>query len=315
MSHRVAGELLESLSQIGWNELRRTDHPERTLVVSTLPSATQFSRASLFEGGLTRGLATDEVKGFAAHPDLTAAGGAAPRLFHKGAIPDEHTGLGAELREEIAGPRKVVGAVINAIDDHLARSEQLATSWSVLDIDPLLPLLEAARDAGRVLVFASDHGHVIEHGSQLQSSGGGGGERWRVGDCAHDGEVLAEGPRVLAPGGSCVLAWDERLRYGPKKNGYHGGASAQEVLTPVLVLTPDLSQPIAGWAEAPLDQPAWWLGEDVAPQPVESPPAPAPPPAGQLSLDDPEGPSSDWISTLIDSDMLANSEPRRPGHD
>ena len=307
MSHRVGGELLESLSRVGWTELRREAQPDRALAVSTLPSLTTFSRATLFEGTLTRGTATDEAKAFAVHPELAAAGGGAPKLLHKGALPDEHSGLAAELREEIAGSRRVVGVVVNAIDDHLARSEQLSTTWSARDIAPLPPLLDAARDAGRIVVLASDHGHVIEHGSKLHSSGGSGGERWRVADAAGEGEVLVEGPRVLAPGGRCVMAWDERVRYSPKKNGYHGGASAQEVLTPVLVLAPDLSEAVEGWTEAPLDLPAWWVGvRGSAPvTAVEAPPEPAAEPGQQMTLESPARPAAAWIPRLLASETLA----------
>lgn len=319
MSHRVAAELLESLTRAGFTELRREGRPERALGVSTLPSLTSFSRASLFEGTLTRGTATDEAKGFAAQAGLSQVGAAAPRLFHKKAIADEHSGLAEELRAEIAGSRQTVGVVVNAIDDHLARSEQLATRWSIRDVPALRLLLEAARDSGRVVVLASDHGHVIERGSQLRSSAGGGGERWRPAGVPEAGEVVIEGPRVLAPGGRCILAWDERVRYGAKKNGYHGGGSAQEVVTPVLVLAPDLAGGLAGWREAPLDEPAWWVGEEAEPAPaaVETTrPQPEPELGEQLSLERPgkgapqpqprPSASAGWVQTLLASEAFAS---------
>lgn len=312
MSHRVATELLESLTRAGFTELRRQGRPERALGVSTLPSVTTFSRTSLFEGALTRGTATDEAKGFAAQAGLSQAGGAAPRLFHKKAIADEHSGLAQELRDEIAGSRRTVGVVVNAIDDHLARSEQIATRWSIRDVPALHLLLEAARDGGRVVVLASDHGHVIERGSELRSSAGGGGERWRTAGELEAGEVMVEGPRVLAPGGRCILAWDERVRYGAKKNGYHGGGSAQEVVTPVLVLTPDLAAAVDGWEEAPLDEPAWWVGERAEPAPVAETARPQPEPGlgEQLSLERSRQvapkPSARWIQTLLASETFVS---------
>lgn len=238
----------------------------------------------------------------------SAATGVCVSTVHlRSPLEDEHSGLAAELRDEIAGSRRVVGVVVNAIDDHLARSEQLSTAWSVRDIAPLLPLLDAARDAGRIVVLASDHGHIIEHGSKLQSSGGSGGERWRVADAAAEGEVLVEGPRVLAPGGRCVMAWDERVRYSPKKNGYHGGASAQEVLTPVLVLAPDLSREVEGWTEVPLDPPAWWVGEPSHPPvvAVEAPPEPVPEPGQQMTFVPPTQRPAAWIPQLLASETLA----------
>lgn len=315
MSHRVSAELLESLTRTGFTELRRQGRPERALGVSTLPSVTKFSRTSLFEGALTRGTATDEAKGFAAQAGLSQPGGAAPRLFHKKAIADEHSGLAEDLRDEIAGSRRTVGVVVNAIDDHLARSEQIATRWSIREVPALRLLLEAARDSGRVVVLASDHGHVIERGSELRSSAGGGGERWRPAGELQAGEVLIEGPRVLAPGGRCILAWDERVRYGTKKNGYHGGGSAQEVVTPILVLTPGLAGAVEGWEEAPIDEPAWWVGErtQVAPSVAETPrphPHPEPELGEQLSLDRSRqvapAPPAGWIETLLASETFVS---------
>ncbi|MCA1680815.1 MAG: BREX-2 system phosphatase PglZ [Actinobacteria bacterium] len=314
MSHRGAAELLESLTRAGFTELRRKGRPERALGVSTLPSVTTFSRTSLFAGGPTRGTATNETKGFAAQVGLSQPGAAAPLLFHKKAIADEHSGLARELRDEVAGSRRTVGVVVNAIDDHLARSEQIASRWSVRDVPALRLLLEAARDSGRVVVLASDHGHVIERGSELRSSAGGGGERWRVAGEQEAGEVIVEGPRVLAPSGRCILAWDERVRYGAKKNGYHGGGTAQEVLTPILVLTPDLAGALEGWEEAPLDEPAWWVGERAEAAPIlaeSADPRPEPEPGEQLSLErsrqaSAARKSSEWIEALLASETFAS---------
>jgi len=200
--------------------------------------------------------------------------------------------------------------VVNAIDDHLARSEQLRMQWSTKGILPLGWLLEAARDAGRIVVLASDHGHVLEHRTELQRSTGEGGERWRSGgDPPSEGEVSVAGPRVLAAGGRCVLAWSEGIRYSPKKNGYHGGASAQEVIAPLIVLAPSVVDELEGWSEAPYDPPAWWLGEPASalPPPVEPDAALEPTPGEQLVLDRPvpiqQLPS--WIADLLASDLFA----------
>lgn len=316
MSHRVAAELLDDLVRDGWVELRRGDHPGRALVVSALPSVTTYSRASLLSGTLTKGLARDEQQAFAAHPELAAAG-TSPRLFHKGELGDPRGGLSAELREEIAGERRVVGAVVNAIDDHLARSDQLRTPWSVRDILPLRWLLDEARAAQRLVVLASDHGHVIEHGSQLRPSPAGSGERWRAAAEVEvgPGEVAVEGTRVLVPGGACLLACSDTVRYATKKNGYHGGASAQEVLAPLMVLSAGLADNVPGWVEVAHDPPAWWLGETTDPLPPAAPAqataTPAPEPGQQLSLDSPKPAATTeaqappaWIAELLASDVL-----------
>jgi hypothetical protein len=71
-------------------------------------------------------------------------------------------------------------------------------------------------------------------------------------------EVVFEGGRVLAPQGErrVVLPWSEAVRYGSKRRGYHGGATPQEVVAPLVVLT--ASTVPAGWCEAPPVQPEWW---------------------------------------------------------
>ena len=51
------------------------------------------------------------------------------------------------------------------------------------------------------------------------------------------GELIIEGGRVDASIGSrIVVPWSERIRYGSRKNGYHGGISPQEVVVPMCVM-------------------------------------------------------------------------------
>jgi hypothetical protein len=57
-----------------------------------------------------------------------------------------------------------------------------------------------------------------------------------------------------------VAAWSEHVRYAARRVGYHGGASPQEVLVPIGVLT--AGEPPPGWEAAPPDEPAWWYGVD-----------------------------------------------------
>ena len=310
-SHRVAVELLDSAITDGWTELRRADHPGRMLVVTALPSVTTHSRASLLSGTLTTSLAAGEQRAFSGHAALRAAGGGAqPRLFHKREIADQHGALSAELRAAVGGPGQVVGAVINAVDEHLKGDDQLRSAWRIRDIVPLRALLTAARDAGRLVVLLSDHGHVLEHGTTLRQVKDG-GERWAPGTRpAEEGEVLVEGPRVLVGGGRALLAWSEALRFGPKKHGYHGGASAQEVVAPAFVLAPTLPEPIDGWVEAPYDPPAWWTG--VEPVAAALAPAPdEPKPGEQLTIAAP-APSAapDWVAQLLASPTYAEQRGR-----
>ena len=121
------------------------------------------------------------------------------------------------------------------------------------------------------------------------------------------------------------MAVDERLRYAPKKHGYHGGATAQEMLAPALVLSPTPIEGIEQWIEAPYDPPSWWSGvRTQVEQPVVAPTpgrasqrAARPQHDIQLSLgvtDEPRRPAdaaaaragtTAWISELLASDTLA----------
>ena len=66
-------------------------------------------------------------------------------------------------------------------------------------------------------------------------------------------EVLLQGPRVVAAGQQLLAPWSERVRFGMKKNGYHGGATLQEVVLPLGIFAPpDTASKLAGWREAAL---------------------------------------------------------------
>ena len=173
--------------------------------------------------------------------------------------------------------------------------------------------MNAAREIGRVVVLTSDHGHVIERGSRFRPDVTG-GERFRVpAGGAGEGEILIRGPRVVGvPGGVIAAPWTERLCYGVKRNGYHGGVTPQEVIVPLAVLTAGASTP-AGWAEVPTTVPAWWDPEPVvsaaAPGPRASPPVTAPAGASQellFPVDPPKPPvtgMAPWVDALLASDV------------
>jgi len=101
----------------------------------------------------------------------------------------------------------------------------------------------------------------------------GPGDRWRSGGRARDGEIEVRDGRVMSPDGTreAVLAWSERLRYASKRSGYHGGASPQEVLVPLAVLTSGAAP--RGWVEAPPTEPAWWSESEAPPAVINITPA------------------------------------------
>lgn len=328
-------ELLEDIERHVWIEVAPERSPSPTVAtISTLPSVTKYSRASLLAGVLREGEQKDEKVAFESHPKLRlhTATTHPPRLLHKDELRAGGAGtLSEETRTLIQDPtHRILGVVVNAVDDHLAKGEQINTRWDCETIAPLHQVLDAAAEAGRVVILTSDHGHVIECGTTTTGRGSG-GERWRAPDGAlAEGELLISGPRVLSPtGGKVVLPWTERLRYGLKKNGYHGGATPQEVVVPLAVLTkPSIEVP--GWVDRPPRAPAWWSVEppDAPVAVAVAKPAPTakrprrstPPGKGDLPLFDgkletiaspePAATAPAWIEALLRSDLFQEQRAR-----
>jgi hypothetical protein len=304
MSQAVLRELEEDLvERAGWTALA-PESGALPQVLAAFPTLTEVCRASLLAGTLVRGDDGLEARKFAEHAGLRAAVGARKPavLFHKGPLGARGTsGLSAEVHAALADlERPLVGAVVNAIDDHLAKGDQVRVRWDALHIAPLDALLNAAREAGRVVVLASDHGHVIERGTRRKESGDG--ERWRADQGPPDpDDVVLAGPRVLAAGGRIRAPWREAVRYGSGvHHGYHGGASPAEVVVPLAVLCS--GRPPTGWREVRTPRPEWWT-RDVAPDPAHA--APAPREAGPLFESVPVAPAPPpvpaWIEALLAS--------------
>jgi hypothetical protein len=253
MSAATAVELASELPALGWTEIVPASHRRREVAVAALPTVTEFSRTSLFAGELLAGNQQVEKARFAA----VASG----LVFHKDDLrSDAGHALPPTVSDAIVDPkRKLVAAVLNTIDDALASADVDSLRWSTRSVANLEALLAAARDAGRVVVFTSDHGHVVERGSELRNIAGS-QARWRAtttGDTA-DGEVLVTGPRVLAPGGQAILAVSDGLRYASKRAGYHGGGSLSELVIPIVVVKPRGAEDPLNWVEAPPQEPIWW---------------------------------------------------------
>ena len=288
-------------------------------LLCALPTVTGFSRTALLTGRMTSGSSATEKSGFASHAALRTVSRPTkpPVLFHKGDLTDAAAqGLSLLVREIInSAEQRVVGVVINAVDDHLAKSEQLRIKWPVDSFRVLDALLYEAGVAGRAVVFTSDHGHVLEENGKRIS--GESEERWRAySEPLSDQEMVFEGPRIRAATGmdKVVLLWSEVTRYCQKKNGYHGGATLQEAVVPIGVFL-SIGQEVDGWQPLVGYLPEWWLTSTLAEAEVlgstkkgrEKAPIP---PKGQASLFETverevEGRVSAWIQQLVNSEVFA----------
>jgi hypothetical protein len=293
-------ELAPDLERNGWDELVGTGIGSRRIGVATVPSLTTYSRTSLLCGELRAGSQKDEKASF---PAALAPHDAL--LFHKAdLVPAGGSTVAPAVLEAIADPsRRVVGVVINEIDDALSGGLLADRRFRIPQIGPLSSCLDAALDAGRACVVTGDHGHVVDY-EGTYSAAGGGAERWRpaTGPPAEN-EILLSGRRVLGGGGRVIAPWTERIRYTTGKSaGYHGGATPQEMLVPVAVFAPRGVE-VAGYRAAAPATPAWW-DEDA---PLE--PLPQRGPSEPTSLLDAVAEPT-WVVELLDSPLYATQRER-----
>lgn len=261
MSLSVFLELHQSLEARGWRQCERLAQPCSTLL-AMLPSTTEASRMSLLSGKACASSAAAERSAFRTHAALvkTSVAGKPPLVFHKKDLLDgSGVTLTDDLRAALSDTRqRVVAVVINAVDDHLMKSDQLRLRWTLEQFKGLDALLAEAGSAGRAVIVTSDHGHLLEQDTELWGSSPN--ARWREPDLeSHPGEIRLSGPRVKAATGldEVILAWSARLRYATRRNGYHGGCSPAEVLVPMALYT-DGSKISSEWRVRKEAPPFWW---------------------------------------------------------
>lgn len=273
MSTAVFRELMQDIVHRDWYWLFREGRGKVDGALAAVPSETKRSRCSLLAGRFLIGNKEVEAREFPKHPELLRCckPDLPPEIFHKSDIaPGDESDLSTNVRASIQDPNKqVVAVVVNAIDDHLAKSQQLETIWSRDAIKVLPLLLHEAKASERLVVIVSDHGHIIETGTEYKAHDGG-GERWRPDDGAPGAEELRlEGQRVVTEGQPVIVPWSERIRYTRgKNNGYHGGINPQEIVFPVAVLSPTEEFP-AGMTEYTLEDPVWWDEQYFHPPEIE----------------------------------------------
>ena len=309
MSLPVWRELSGDLHNHGWQEWIPVNGSAYRCALTVVPSATNFSRTSLLCGALISGTQNVEKKGFQEHVELRPW---KPLLFHKDEVGSSGADVSEALRLAVSkNERRIIGAVLNVIDDSLSGPEQRSFRWNLQDIPILQTLLSEAKNAGRVVILASDHGHVLDHGSKLSRKADS-ADRWRPANedapPAAD-ELLVTGSRVLSEGGRLIAPTSETLRYTANRRlGYHGGLTVQECVAPIAVLAPALMD-IDGWAILPEAPPDWWFEGEASAQ-VERPKAKKPgkrkePQAAVLPLFEPSDNRTDWVKSLFESSVFA----------
>jgi hypothetical protein len=321
MSAAVADSLGRSIERRGWTRIGSPEIPAATALVGALPSVTEVCRTSLLCGELSRGTAADERSGFSRHARLLALSKPdySPRLFHKSDL-GAAAALADDVGAAVAQPdQRVVGVVVNAVDDHLLKDDMVRPVWTSDYVPIIGALCDAARAAGRCLVFVSDHGHVLDL-KRTEKRPGGESDRYRPsGSPVLEGELLVTGARVVTDNHTVVVAASERVRYASRKNGYHGGISPQEIVIPLMMFAPEGRTP-AGYHEVAYSRPAWWdLEAALAEAPASVAPVPAPtglplfdrplfPAPAAAVVTAPSQPS--WVARLFQSDVWKEQQQR-----
>ncbi len=244
------------------------------LALSAIPTVTGHARRALFGGGIPNDKIGDDDCAADASEDHKAFEGPNPfldgfarKLFLKGDLGDGGADLTAMLQMPESAPQ-LVAAVFNDIDDAIASKEH-----SVLAERTLERCTKAFRDAffaalenGWSIVITADHGHTPYRQPDLKAS------------TEHARFTLLK-PKTTAPAGTVVFEigaglpyrvaalWQLGAHAGPQHLGYHGGASLEEMLVPLVVY--DRSNVRA----ESLLPPSWW--DDAAIVSLRERPAPA----------------------------------------
>jgi hypothetical protein len=284
MAWAQASELLESLGRraAAWGPLTwhaqkegRIGESPLPVVFAGFPTVTEVSRSAFFAGtvlGPGAKLTTPDPDHWARHAQVKKLVPPAdvPRLLLRG---EGHTKAGGASEEALSlvadTERRIVALVLNAIDDSLKASHAVRHPWGVDNIASLPDLLDKAREAGRAVLLASDHGHVpVDRLQYLKPMSTPAASRWRpwpaAGAAVLPNEVAFSGPRVYAPPGAhgVVLLADDASSYsGGSHAGEHGGATLAEVVAPCVLIGCEDGPGVDDEAQRPsgaAQEPPWW---------------------------------------------------------
>ncbi len=273
LSYAIHRQIAAALVRENWAEAVPEGQSRSKPVVAGIPTITEWSRRLLIAGHAKLAPGADEVALFRDSPAFHGVlrANQAPLLFRKNELTDDGgRSVSAQLRETILDKsRPLVGVVINAIDDHLAKDDQLRVAWPLGQIPILSQSLDLARNAGRAVVIASDHGHVVTHKAKLITTAPNDRYRAPTGKPTSVEIHLAAGRATQFRREGVFVPWTERGYYTSRRNGLHGGISPQELLVPAAVFVSGTEAP-AGWNLIPQQYPGWWW--ETKPQEA-SPPA------------------------------------------
>jgi hypothetical protein len=216
-------------------------------VLANFPTVTDVSRSAFFAGKLISPTERDTSRDpgrFANHAGLRKLmPDKPPRLLLRANVQADGGQASVEAISLVRSTDRVVGIVINAIDEQLKAGQQIDVDYNTRSIRPLADLLTAAAQAERAVLLVADHGHVP--GTRLRpitASFQALGARWRAlgdGEKALESEVALKGPGVCVPRGKeavALLVRETDVHGSLSHQGEHGGAALAEVVAPALLI-------------------------------------------------------------------------------
>lgn len=243
-------------------------------VLAVAPTLTELSRGAFFAGKADprfyqEGTGKDPQRWREHRAVAELLGADAPALVVRSELLAGHD-LALDIRDAIRGDARAVAVVVNAVDEDLRGSLQVAKDYSQAPVLPLEALLSAAEEGERAVLLVADHGHVLGDGATtLQGrlgTGRQGGARWRA-LLAHeapapDEVVLSRSAWTPAAFERTAVLWDPAVVNRSPKYGEHGGLSLCEAVSPAVLIAPDwLERALpddAGLAVRDLPVPVWW---------------------------------------------------------
>jgi hypothetical protein len=269
-------------------------------VLAVAPTLTELSRGAFFAGKTdprfhAEGTGKDPQRWRDHRAVSDLLGESPPPLIVRSDLLAGHD-LAPDIREAVKGEARAVAVVVNAVDEDLKSSVQVAKDYSQAPVLPLEALLSAAEEGERIVLLVADHGHVLGDGAKTLPGrlGGGrpGGARWRA--LAADEDPAPE--EVLLPRSAwtprgwerTAALWDPSVVNRSPSYGEHGGLSLAEAVSPALLIAPDwLERALPddpGLAVRALPAPAWWDLRASRRAPVTDGAATAPPQRPQQAL-------------------------------